>query len=295
MTDPISALTGLDDCVSRFVFEQSNLRGEIITLAQTLTAPLAQQQLPEPVADMLGEFFAATLLLAETLKFDGTLTLQARGDGPLPLIMAEATNERTLRGIAKPSERTTAWPSTLKGMVGNGVLTITMDPRHGQRYQGIVPLDEASLSECLDAYFAQSEQLPSRFWLTAKDGRAAGLLLQALPPTASHPAREDDWQTAVTLTETVKQQELLRLSHTELLRRLYHEMPVRLFEPNPVRFACSCSAERSLNALAALGREDAHSLLLERGAIEMNCEFCGAHYRFGDADLQELFGPGITH
>lgn len=295
MTDPISTLAGLDDCVSRFVFEENNVRGEVITLAHTLTTPLAQQNLPRPVADLLGEFFAATLLLAETLKFDGTLTLQARGDGPLPLIMAEATSDRTLRGIARPAEQLGSWPTTLRGMVGEGILTITMDPRRGQRYQGIVPLSEASLAECLDAYFALSEQLPSRFWLTAKGGRAAGLLLQALPPTEQYPAREDDWETAIALTGTVTPEELLSLSHTELLRRLYHELPVRLFEPSPVRFACSCSPQRSLNALTALGREDALDLVHERGSIEMDCEFCGAHYSYDEADVLKLFGPGITH
>ena len=212
------------------------------------------------------------------------------------LVMAEATSARTLRGIARSAaEHEGDWPKTLDAMVGEGVLTITLDPRRGQRYQGIVPLGQATLAQCLDVYFAQSEQLPSRFWLTASDGRAAGLLIQALPPTEQYPAREDDWETAVTLTGTITPQELLTLSHTEILRRLYHEMPVRLFEPSPVRFACSCSPGRSLNALTALGREDAFTLLQERGSIEMDCEFCGAHYSFGEQDILNLFGPDVTH
>lgn len=278
------------DQILRFVMEHSNVRGEIITLSSTYSEATAHQALRPEHKTLLGEFLAAAGLLAETLKFSGTLTVQARGDGPVPLIMAEASNTHTLRGIVKTRQAPEIAPTTLLQAIGEGVLTLTVDPVQGQRYQGIVPLENTSLAECLTAYFAHSEQLPTRLWLFADQDRAAGLLLQALPPTAEHPAAPDAWQTAEALASTISADELLNLDHNQMLGRLFHEMDVRLFESQPVGFACSCSAERSLNALSAIGREDAYALLAERKVIEVDCEFCGAHYRFGSADLAALFG-----
>lgn len=282
------------DQIHRFVLENCNIRGELVTLQHSYAQATDHQQLAMEHKTLLGQFLVSASLLAETLKFTGILTVQARGDGPLPLIMAEATDARTLRGIAKPKPEMARLPSTLAEAVGNGVLTLTVDPKQGQRYQGIVPLEKESLAECLTDYFAQSEQLPTRLWLFADSDRAAGLLLQALPNTGGSTDQKqvhaDAWETAEALAQTITADELLNLDPGEVLTRLFNEFDVRLFGPHPVGFACSCSAERSLNALSALGRDDAHALLAERDIIDVDCEFCGAKYQFGQADLDALFG-----
>lgn len=279
------------DQIHRFVFDDCDIRGEIVTLDATLQDATAHQHLPVEARALLGEFFTAVSLMIEVLKFSGTLTLQARGAGRVPLIMAEATDARTLRGIVKfaDDEVPDLHGLTLPQLIGEGVLTLTLDPAQGQRYQGVVALEGNTLAECLTAYFARSEQLPTRLWLHSDGQRAGGLLLQALPPSAERAARPDAWETAEHLAETVTANELYQLDHATVLVRLFNEFEVRLFPPQELSFKCQCSRERSLRALTALGRSDAYALLNERDIIDINCEFCGAEYRFGQPDLDELF------
>jgi molecular chaperone Hsp33 len=285
------------DQIHRFVFDHCDIRGEIVSLNQTLLDATAHQNLPESARALLGEFLAAVSLMVEVLKFSGTLTLQARGSGPVPLIMAEASDRRTLRGIVKFAE---GGPGDLTGLtlpqlIGQGVLSLTLDPTQGKRYQGIVALDGATLAECLNHYFTLSEQLPTRLWIHSDPTRASGLLLQALPPTGDRETAARHWETAEHLAETLTRGELLELDHATLLTRLFNEFDVRLFPPHSLAFQCPCSRERSLRSLTALGRDDAYALLSERDLIEIHCEFCGADYRFGQADLEELFPTDDKH
>lgn len=282
------------DQLHRFVFDDCNIRGEIVNLSESFTKASEHQNLPAEAHALLGEFLVAVSLLAEALKFSGILTLQARGAGLLPLIMAESNDDGDIRGIVKIGENTRAddlKDLNFKQMIGSGVLTLTIDPTKGRRYQGIVALEGDTLADCLNDYFTQSEQLPTQFWLAASTTNAAGLMLQALPPTEGNPHEPEQWSTAQQLAETVKDEELLELDHASLLIRLFNEFEVRLFEPQQVRFACHCSKQRSANALTALGRDDAYALLAERDVILMNCEFCGSEYHFGQTDLDELFAP----
>jgi molecular chaperone Hsp33 len=281
------------DHIHRFVFDDCDIRGEIVTLDATLQDATIHQHLPMEAQALLGEFFAAVSLMIEILKFSGTLTLQARGSGAVPLIMAEATDARTLRGIIKFAEgpMPTLRGLTLPQLIGNGVLTLTLDPAQGQRYQGVVALEGDTLAACLTAYFARSEQLPTRLWIHSDGRRAGGLLLQAMPPSGERTPREDAWETAEHLAETVTAEELFELDHATVLVRLFNEFDVRLFPPHELGFKCQCSRERSLRALTALGRSDAYALLNERDIIDINCEFCGAEYRFGQQDLDDLFPP----
>lgn len=287
--------TTSDDQLHRFIFEQADLRGEILTLNDALRDATAHQRLPLPAQRILGEFLAAVSLLSEGLKFAGTLTLQARGAGPTPLIMAEANADRSIRGIIKVADGVT--PEQLanlhwRSMIGNGVLSMTLDPEKGQRYQGIVAVEGDTLAEALSNYFAQSEQLPTRVWLYSDGQTAGGMMLQALPnQVADESANRDSWQTVETLADTLTEEELYQLTHEEVLTRLFHEFEVRLFEPRSIHFACRCSKARSAQALTSLGYEDAMALVAERDIIEMGCEFCGAQYRFDQRDLQQIFGP----
>lgn len=280
------------DQLHRFVFDNCDIRGEVVSLERSFIEATEHQHLPPEVQTLLGEFLVAVSLLAEALKFSGTLTLQARGAGYLPLIMAESNDEGGIRGIAKLSED--ADPDKLRGLniqqlIGAGVLSLTLDPTRGKRYQGIVALEGDSLASCLNAYFTQSEQLPTQFWLAASTSTAAGLMLQALPPAAGTTSDPEQWSTAAQLADTVTAQELFELDHASLLLRLFNEFEVRLFEAQEVRFVCQCSYQRSANALTSLGKDDAYALLAERDVIHMNCEFCGSDYRFGEKDLDSIF------
>ena len=283
------------DLMHRFLFDQTDIRGEAVTLCDSYQQILDNnQQLPPQVKALLGEFVAAVTLLASTLKFDGILTLQARGDGPLPLIMAECTQQKAVRAIAQvdPEVDFSEFEGqNLQTLMGSGMLVIIIDPDKGKRYQGIVPLDGPDLSSCLQFYFARSEQLPTRFWFATDDKSVSGLMLQALPQQiASAEDNQDQWQTVVQLASTIKDQELLELEHTEILYRLFHEEQVRMFDAEQVRFECSCSWQRSASALVSLGREEVESLLAEQDIIHIDCQFCNQAYLFGRADLDNIFG-----
>ncbi|CZT26624.1 Hsp33 family molecular chaperone HslO [Pseudomonas cerasi] len=283
------------DFTQRFIFDESDVRGELVALERSYAEVLAKHPYPEPVAQLLGELMAAAALLVGTLKFDGLLILQARSSGAVPLLMVECSSERELRGIARYDESLINPGAGLQDMMPDGSLALTVDPRQGQRYQGIVALDGVDLSESLSNYFVMSEQLGSRFWLKADSHRARGLLLQQLPAAQITDAEERDanWEHVITLANTLTAEEMLSLDNQTILHRLFHEDPVRLFDIQPICFRCSCSRERSANALVSLGLEDAQQLVIEHsGTIEIDCQFCNERYLFDATDVAQLFAGG---
>ena len=275
----------------RFLFDTADVRGETVHLQSSLADILDAHQYAPGVARLLGEFLAAAVLLSTTLKYDGKMILQARSEGQVPLVMAECNSELKLRAIARGAQEATSEEFGM--LLAQGQLVITIEPDRGQRYQGVVPLVENSLSRSLDAYFLQSEQLHTRFWLTSDGERAAGMLLQQLPPQlqTDKPARADQWQHLCSLATTLQPAELLDLAAEELLFRLYHEEPTRVFDPRNPEFSCSCSRQRTLDALTAIGAEEAESVLTEQGSITMDCEFCNQRYVFLWDDLEALLKP----
>ncbi len=283
------------DFTQRFIFDECDIRGEMVSLERSYAEVLAKHPYPEPVAQLLGEFMAAAALLVGTLKFDGLLILQARSDGPVPLLMIECSSERDIRGLARYEADAINPGATLADLMPNGVLAMTVDPTKGQRYQGIVELDGADLSECFTNYFKVSEQLGTRFWLNANGSRARGMLLQQLPADKLKDAeeREASWQDAAVLAGTLTAEELLGLDNETILHRLYHDQAVRLFDVQPLRFHCSCSRERSARALVSLGETDAQELVIERGGvIEIDCQFCSQRYLFDSTEVAQLFAGG---
>ncbi|OCT37303.1 Hsp33 family molecular chaperone HslO [Pseudomonas putida] len=284
------------DFTQRFLFEERDVRGEWVELDKSYSEVLARHPYPQPVAALLGELMAATSLLVGALKFDGLLILQARSQGPIPLLMVECSGERDIRGMARYEAEQIATDATLADLMPGGHLTLTIDPVKGQRYQGAVELDGANLSECFTNYFVQSQQLNTRFWLDTSTGKARGLLLQQLPVDRQRDEeeREDSWQHVVAMASTLKPEEWAEGNET-LLHRLYHEDAVRLFDIEPLRFHCSCSRERSGNALVSLGEADAKALVEECGGqVEIDCQFCNERYFFDASDVAQLFAGGGT-
>lgn len=284
----------MSDQIQRFLFDDTNVRGEIVTLESAYGEVLEKQAYPPAVARQLGELLAAVALLTETVKLDGTMSLEVRGQGVLSLLMAESNPGGELRAIARLDEDAAlpADDASFKELVGDGQLVITLDPREGNRYQGIVELDADNLAACLEAYFERSEQLATRLWLAADGQRGAGLLLQQLPDNADN-HDPDAWDRLVMLASTVSADELLGLEQQQLLFRLFHEETVRVFEPKKLRFGCTCSRERIATALLSLGQAELRSILDEQRAVDTQCHFCHTHYHFTAAEIEAMIdSPG---
>ncbi len=264
------------------------MRGQVVHLDETLRAVLARHDYPEAVQSVLGQALAATVLMASTLKFDGRMTLQIQGDGPLNLVVVQCTHTMQLRALARWQRPVPA--GRFSDQTGQGRMTITIDTDRRRRpYQGIVPLTGASLQECLSAYFETSEQLPTRLWLAAGRDRCGGMLLQRLPGTRSDDDAEDDWRRVNLLAETLTHgDELVRLGNVELLNRLFYGDDVRLFEACGVEFRCTCSDDGIETMLVALGEKELGAILAEQGEIRVVCEFCNESRRFDRVDVARL-------
>lgn len=275
------------DTLRRFMLEQAHVRGEWLHLDQTWREILARADYPAFVKTILGEAVTAAVLLAATIKHDGSLTLQIRGDGPIHLLVIQATAQGTVRGLAQWSREATG--TRLPDLFGEAQLAITLEShQNNERYQSLIPVEGDSLSVALEAYFERSEQLPTRLWLMSNDSAAAGILLQRLPQT-EHDA--DDWQRASALLDTLTREELAQLAPEALLYRLFHEEDVRLFAPKAIRFHCTCSRERVETLLRSIGQAEAEAMLEAQGKIEIICEFCNANYTLDAIDTGLLFKP----
>ncbi|MEE4360602.1 MAG: Hsp33 family molecular chaperone HslO, partial [Pseudomonadales bacterium] len=243
-----------------------------------------------------GELLAATALLANTVKVKGTLTVQASGDGPVRVLMAECRDRASLRGIARFDDEIDAPlppPGVSMGteLLGRGILTITIRPDGGEPYQGIVPLSGTTIAEVVEGYFERSEQIPTRLWLSAEDTQAAGLLIQALPAEMaqaerSERQRREDFTRVTLLADTLRAGELRGVDNETLLTRLFNEERVLLQPPDPLAFRCTCSEERSREALRAMPRAELEEILEAEGVISMDCQFCHVVYEFDAIDVE---------
>lgn len=277
----------LKDSIQRFLFEELDIRGQWVHLDTSYQAILETHIYPKAVAELLGEFLAASVLLGSTLKFEGRLTLQVRSEGEVPLLMAEVTHDRQLRGIARMADSVQS--QDFNALLKDGTMIVSVEPKNGERYQSLVPLSGANLSECLGQYFDQSEQLQTFISLTANHQTVAGILLQQLPKQLSldESEREHHWQRTITLAKTLNDEELLTSSSEKLLNKLYLNDAIQLLEGESVIFQCSCNAERTANALMMVDPAELESMFGETPEIEMACEFCQKQYHFTRESLGE--------
>jgi molecular chaperone Hsp33 len=291
------------DCLHRFVFEHFPIRGHLVHLDAAWQALIEHREYPEAIRKLLGEAVAAALLLAATVKFEGVLSLQLQSDGPVQLLLAQCTSGLGVRGLARHRgpESESAAPSG--PLIGTGNLTVTLETDDGaQRYQGIVPIEGDRLADSLQVYFQNSEQLPTRLWLHADENGVSGMLLQRLPGDdrggsggagTATAAVDDAWRRVQLIGDTLTSEELATLADVEILHRLFNEDDLRLFEPSPVYFRCRCSRERVTGMLQGLGEAETRSILAERGAVEVRCDFCNRAYVFDAVDVAQLFNAGV--
>jgi molecular chaperone Hsp33 len=283
------------DRVRRFVLEKHPVRGHAVRLSRSWLELREHQDYPPAVQQLLGEAVGAIVLLAATLKFDGTLTLQMQGKGLVNLLVAQCTHDFQVRGMVRhePIGDTAGFRS----LVGDGQIIVTVEATdRASSYQGVVPISGNSLAECLEAYFVQSEQLPTRVVLASTAGVVSGMLVQRIPGEGGKPvdpaALASAWMKADHAMAALTRTELLEDDMEQRLVRMFGADEVRIFSGHEVRFQCRCSRERVANVLRSLGLEEVRSVIAEQGAVTVTCEFCQKPYRFDAIDTEQLFGSG---
>lgn len=278
-----------NNTLNRYLFEELSVRGELVQLDSAYQEILSSKEYPAPLQTLLGELLVATSLLTATLKFEGSITMQLQGDGPVSLAVINGDHNQKLRGVAR-WEGDIADDASIHDMMGKGYLVITITPVQGERYQGVVGLEGDNLSEVLEGYFERSEQLKTRLWIRTGevDGHkhAAGMLLQVMPDDTGSP---EDFEHLEQLTNTVKDEELFGLEANELLYRLYNQDKVQLFEPKEVEFFCGCSRERSGAAIVTVAQEEIFDILAQDGEVALHCDYCGSTYAFDEPEIKALY------
>ncbi len=290
----------MSDKIHRFLLENLNVRGEWVSLSSSWQEIQKTADYPLAVKLVLGEALVAISLLAESLKFDGSLVLQIQGTSPVTMLVVQASSDGAIRGIAR-------WQGdieddlTFNQLFGAGTMVISIEnnPRpgaqQGERYQSMVSLEGSSLAACFSDYFSQSEQLNTEMWLAVNEMNAVGLLLQSLPVknTKESIADSDGWNHAQLLADTLSndkgKQELLTLDSKTLLHRLYHDDDLRLYDESPIRFECSCSQDKIEGTIFSLGEVEANEIVVEQGSINIDCEFCNQHYKLDKVDVTRIF------
>jgi molecular chaperone Hsp33 len=281
------------DRVRRFVLERHPIRGHSVRLERSWLEMREHQDYPPAVQSLLGEAAGAVVLLAATLKFDGTLTLQLQGKGLVNLLVAQCTHDFKVRAMARHDPIGDA--AGFRSLAGDGQIVVTVESSdRGSSYQGVVPITGDSLAESLEAYFVQSEQLPSRVLLAAVQGVVSGMLVQRMPgeggkQSVDPAALESAWMKVDHAMAAITRQELIEVDVESRLVKMFGDDEVRLFGGQEVRFECRCSRERVANVLKSLGADEVRSVIAEQGACTVTCEFCQRPYRFDAIDVEQLF------
>ncbi|WNC72580.1 Hsp33 family molecular chaperone HslO [Thalassotalea psychrophila] len=284
-------MTTNTDVLNRYLFDNTHARGELVQLDKSFKEIITNHDYPAEVVELLGQLMAATCLLTATLKFEGEISVQIQGNGPVKYAVINGNNLQQMRGIASIEGEIKG--SSLHDLMGKANMVITIIPKQGERYQGVVALEGETLAQCLEHYFATSEQLATKIWLFADANKtqAAGCLLQVVPDSDDKQQQMDDFEHICQLTATIKADELFTLDANEVLYRLYNQEQVRLFDPQAVSFVCGCSEDKCLAAIANMGKEAIIEHLNEHQQINITCDFCKTNYHFDQAKLNPLLNP----
>lgn len=277
------------DTVIPFVFESLPVRGALIELSASWQRMLEEHDYDGLVRETLGHAAAATGLIAQSLKFDGAVTLQIQGEGALALLVMQCTSELELRGMATADPAIPA--RDFAELVRAAHCAVTID--NGDRpYQGIVEIHQSSLAASLQNYFDRSVQVPSHVALVSDGERACGLLLQQMPGRLAIDL--DDWARLGFLAETLSLDDFKSPAGIDLLRKLFAEDDIRVFASRPVRFNCRCSVERAEQVLKMLGEQEVREALDTQGELQVTCEYCGKRRQFDSVDVSRLFASNVV-
>ena len=299
-----------------FMCDGAPVRGEIVSIGSAWQAVLERRNDPPAIRKILGDFVGAATLLSASLKFDGTLIIQAQSKGPIQLLVVECKSDLLMRATVKLSvDASEISPDATLGELldasNSGRLVITLDPvdrEPGQApYQGIVALQDhagtvikpvTSAAEAIALYMQNSEQLDTRIWLSSNETHVGGLLLQRLPDSGGQVHLDpqesaEGWNRIQALGETITDEELLTLTPEVILRRLFLEESihsgVRSFPTRKIQFSCRCSRNKVADILRMLGEEEVEDIIAEQGKVETACEFCGKIYQFDVVDCRQVF------
>lgn len=302
----LTPLSAREDQLKKFLFEDRSVRIESVRLEQAWLSAQANHQYPQAIAALLGELVAASILLAANLKFDGSLLLQMQGDGAIALMVAECRADLSIRATVKMRDRALPQASDLQALLnpgGTAKFIVVLDPpKHTpgrQAYQGIVPLEGATIAQALEQYMLRSEQLHTRIWLAADSLHCSGLLLQRLPlqggaQQADNDTANETWTRAQQLADTLTSTEMLATAQDTLLHRLFWQETLHVSAPRAIHWKCSCTRERVVDMLRMLGKGEIDEILQEQGKVEVACEFCGQPYLFDALDTEALFQKIVT-
>lgn len=286
------------DYRQRFVFDALDVRGCIVRLQETTNQVQATHHYPPALASLLNQFTLAAALLRDSIKFDGSLTIQLRTPGAIELLIADCSADRSVRAICEYDNTAIGSDPEIKlNELGTGsVLAITISPHAGERYQSIVPIERENLSACLEDYFDRSEQLPSRFKFLADPQQGLGIALHALPKEKVKDAAQatEHFDRLTALLNTLSLEEALNLESSAILTRLFHDEQCRLFEAHEVEFGCPCSARKSLDSIVAIGKQEVVNLIDEQkqkgeSKVVIDCHFCFQRYDFDFATIMAVF------
>jgi len=276
------------DSVIPFGFESMPVRGALIHLSRSWRRMLRGHDYDALVTETLGHAAAATGLIAQSLKFDGAITLQIQSRGVLRMLVMQCTSELHLRGMASAQPASVA--AGFGDLIEQGHCAVTVD--NGDRpYQGIVDIDDASLSASLEHYFVRSVQVPSHIALVANQDVAGGVLLQQIPGNAID---EGDWKRLHYLVATLSCADFEHDAGMKLIGNLFAEDDVRVYKPRAVEFQCRCSQQRTEDVLKMLGESEARETLEEQGCIDVICEYCGRLRTFDAVDVERLFISNVV-
>lgn len=276
------------DSITPFAFESLPVRGALIHLSRSWRRMQRDHEYNALVTETLGHAAAATALIAQSLKFDGAITLQIQGGGALQMLVMQCTSDLDIRGMASIEEGTTA--GDFVELTNNAHCAITID--NGDRpYQGIVAIDGETLSSSLEHYFSRSVQVPSHVALVANERVAGGILLQQMP---GQPIDDDDWSRLRFLAATLTTNDFDDDADLDLLRKLFAEDDVRAYKARAVNFECRCSNQKVEDVLKMLGEEESRAALADRGEIEVVCEYCGHKRTFDAVDVSRLFAENVV-
>ena len=278
-----------DNTLTKFIFDNTNIKGQVVTLCSYHRDVISINSYSQNVSKLLGEFIAAVCLLNANFKYNGRLILHAQRSKGLSSIMAECTSKNNIRGIVRGDFSMLSDQIDFYQMFKKGTLRLTMEPESGDRYQGIVPICENTLSGCLEYYFEQSEQLKTKIKLAGNMQTAAGILLQEMPEQTSSDDCSQDWREKSILLETLRAEEQINLAHYDQLTSLFSNDDVRILSVENPNFWCSCSRERFLKALHELYLKEPQSFFEEGDSISVNCEFCDKNCEFHKSEFKHTY------